>query len=235
MSYAQLCQVPGLPEGFGDLTLTFMADGQVLETVPFAYGADLSALVLPTIPEKEGYYSYWPDFDYSSVTFSAVLEAVYAPWITVLDSVEQSDAGLPLALAEGHYDGEALLHVTAQGPAFAADDTAVTQTVWTLTLENAAPSANGQCAVRLLAPAEKGRVTLWRWQADGWQPVEYERNGHYLLTTMPAEGASFCLVTAPRAGALWLLLGLVGAMVILAALIWRKIRRHKANAAQEEA
>ena len=234
LSYAQLCQVPGLPEGFGDLTLTFTADGQVLETVPFAYGADLSALVLPAIPEKEGYYSYWPDFDYSSVTFSAVLEAVYAPWITVLDSVEQSDAGLPLALAEGHYDSEALLHVTAQGPAFAADDTAVAQTVWTLTLENAAPSANGQCAVRLLAPAEKGRVTLWRWQADGGQPVEYERNGHYLLTTMPAEGASFCLVTAPRAGAPWLLSGLVGAMMILAALIWRKIRGHRAQQEKEQ-
>ena len=69
LSYADLCQAAGLPEDFLDLTLTLAAEGQVLETIPFVYGADLSDLVLPEIPEKEGCYSYWPETDLSRVTF----------------------------------------------------------------------------------------------------------------------------------------------------------------------
>lgn len=231
LTYEALCQAPELPEGFTDLKLTFTADDQVLETVSFAYGADLSQLIRPEIPKKEGCYSYWPDFDYSQVTFSAVLVAVYAPWITVLDSVEQSEGGLPLALAEGHYGREALLHVTADGPTFVSkDEAAVSRQVWTLTLEHAELPENGQITVRLLVPEKKGRLTLWRWQEGGWQSADYERNGHYLVTTMPSDGASFCLQIEPMAGRRWLSLGLAGAGIILILLFLRRgMGRRKAN------
>lgn len=139
----------------------------------------------------------------------------------------------PLALAEGRYDQAALLHVTAAGPTFVSEDRAVSQQVWTLTVENAAFSENEQLTVRLLAPEEKGRLTLWRWQGKSWQPVDHEQNGRYLLTTMPAGGASFCLEVTPRAGAPWLAAAIAGVGILLAAFVWHKLRS-KAGMPQEE-
>ena len=227
IAYDRLSQMEGLPEGFLDLTLTFVAEGEVLTTVPFNYGDDLSSLHLPEIPDKEGCYSYWPDFDYSQVTFSAVLEAVYAPWITVLDSEETDAEGRPLVLAEGFYDDQARLEVIEGGPAFNSADTALDNIIWTLTLSGTALAPEETVAIRLLAPSEKGTLTLWRWQDNQWQKVDYQRNGQYLLSEMPAGGASFCLSVQPFSGQFLAIGGAVLAVLIILLLFRRK--RYKAD------
>ena len=59
VDFDTLCTTPGVPESFSRLELTFVADGVVVEVVPFQYGEGIDAL--PEIPAKKGCSAYWPD------------------------------------------------------------------------------------------------------------------------------------------------------------------------------
>ena len=77
VSYDDMKKSAGLPEDFLEFTIKFRANGSLIKTVPFTFGEDLSNLVLPEIPEKDGFYASWPDTDLSHMTFSTVVEAEY--------------------------------------------------------------------------------------------------------------------------------------------------------------
>ena len=108
-------------------------------------------------PQKDGFYGYWPEFDFSRVIFSAELDAVYEPWITVLPSTEtEPDGGKSLALAEGRFTEAAALQVTegATNPPAAAKsrENAV---VWELEITGTDLSADSEVPVRLLKPGDR--------------------------------------------------------------------------------
>lgn len=72
-----------------------MADGVVVEVVPFQYGEGIDAL--PEIPAKKGCSASWPDLDYTCLTASQTLEAEYTPYTSAL-----TDGGeLPEILVDG--------------------------------------------------------------------------------------------------------------------------------------
>lgn len=100
ITYEELLQTEGLPEEFLSLTVTFLADDQVVERVECKYGSALSASDMPAIPEKEGFFDYWEQTDLSDIRRNYKVNAVYVPWTTTLAS---SDDPKPLLLAEGCY------------------------------------------------------------------------------------------------------------------------------------
>lgn len=108
ISYEELLQLENLPEEFLSLTVTFLADGQVVKRVECNYGSALSAEDMPDIPEKEGFFDYWEQIDLSNIRRSYKVNAVYVPWTTTLAS---SDDPKPLLLAEGSYHSGAKLTV----------------------------------------------------------------------------------------------------------------------------
>ena len=79
-----LSQLPDIPPEFTAFTLTLVAEEKTVAQIPFLYGEDLSRLDLPPVPELEGNYGVWPEFDVSGLRSDLTVNAVYTPWVTVV-------------------------------------------------------------------------------------------------------------------------------------------------------
>ncbi len=220
-----LSQLPDIPPEFTAFTLTLVAEEKTVAQIPFLYGEDLSRLDLPPVPELEGNYGVWPEFDVSGLRSDLTVNAVYTPWVTVVASRELSGK-LALALAEGQFTGDAVLHVTdsVQVPPQEAGEQAV---VWDVVLAGAEPEDS--VPLRLLSPDSGTHV--WQYQNGQWQQVEAVQNGQYLLLTMTGTQGTFCIQSARSA--LWLIPAVVGGLAALAALVLI-VGKHKRKAAKAQ-
>lgn len=229
--FEALSQLPGLPPEFTAFTLTLTANGETVAQIPFFYGDDLSRLRLPQVPEQEGCYGVWPEFDRSGIRSDITAEAVYAPWVTVAASRELSGK-LSLALAEGRFTQETVLHV-ADSPLQPPQEAGADAVVWEVSLTGAELEAEADLPLRLLSP-EGGRV--WQYRDGRWQRMETVRNGQYLLLTMTGSEGTFCIGSARSAP--WLIPAAAGGAAVLAALALIAVRRPKkavkVETAQEE-
>lgn len=106
IAYEELLELENLPAEFHSLTVTFLADGQVVERVICDYGSALAAERMPDIPAKDGFFHHWEDIDLSDIRRNYKVNAVYVPWTT---TIACSDDPMPLLLAEGAYYGGASL------------------------------------------------------------------------------------------------------------------------------
>ena len=220
-----LSQLPDIPPEFTAFTLTLVAEEKTVAQIPFLYGEDLSRLDLPPVPELEGNYGVWPEFDVSGLRSDLTVNAVYTPWVTVVASRELSGK-LALALAEGQFTGDAVLHVTdsVQVPPQEAGEQAV---VWDVVLAGAEPEDS--VPLRLLSPDSGTHV--WQYQNGQWQQVEAVQNGQYLLLTMTGTQGTFCIQSTRSA--LWLIPAVVGGLAALAALVLIA-GKHKRKAAKAQ-
>ena len=176
------------------------------------------------MPEAEGRYGRWPQFDVSGVRSDITVEAVYAPWVTVTASPETSGR-LSLALAEGRFTEEAVLHVkdSAQAPPSEAGAEA---SVWEISLSGTRLGERDSVPLRLLSP-EGG--TVWQYRAERWERVETARNGQYLLLEMEGTQGTFCV--QPRRDTPWILPAAAAGAAAAVLLTVRK-RRRKGRAVQ---
>lgn len=103
LTYTELCSMEGVPKEFKEFTITFKADGEELALISCSYGEALDRALIPEIPEKEGYYGVWPEFDYDCVTGNWVIEAQYEKWISSLQSTLQDSKGRAKILVTGQF------------------------------------------------------------------------------------------------------------------------------------
>ena len=115
LPYEEFCRLEGVPEAFSEFTVSLQADGRELASFRCAYGDAIDGSLIPQVPEKEGYYGTWPDFDWDFVTGNQVLEARYERWVTSLASEEKDAEGRPLVLVQGEFLPESRLKLE-QGP-----------------------------------------------------------------------------------------------------------------------
>ena len=233
-AFADLRARKGIPAEFVSFTLTLTADGQVVDTIPFLYGDDLSLIDLPEVPEQEGSYGMWPDFDTSGLDSDITLEAVYTPWVTLVASEAQSGK-LALALAEGRFTQDAILHVADSAVTPPEDAQADGTAVWDVTLTGTDLTDSDTVPLRLLNE-NGGRATVWQLTGDTWQQVDADSSGHYLLLDMTGTSGTFCICSHQRSILLPLLLaGLLAAVLVLTAVLLVKRRKRKKAAANAPA
>jgi hypothetical protein len=224
IDFETLRQRPQVPEEFVSFTLTLLADERQVASIPFRYGEDLAHLQLPAVPEKEGYYGLWPEFDTSGLRSDLVIEADYRPLITLLASDEQ-EGKLALALADGAFTEEASLHVkesTVPPPETGSGE--VQADVWEVKLEGTDLSATDRVPLRLL-DRRGGKAAVYQLVNGQWQAVETTVNGHYLLLTMEGSSGTFCVCTAQTAISPLAVLSAAGAALLL--LLMLRHRRAK--------
>lgn len=222
--FARLLELPEVPVEFTEFTLTLLTEEGIVAEIPFSYGENLSTIELPPVPEQEGCYGVWPEFDVSGVCSDLTVEAVYAPWITLVDSEEQA-GNLVLALAEGQFTGEAALHVTdsAQTPPLENAGGAV---VWDVALTGSGLGGKDTVPLRLLSPGG-GAAGVWQYQNGQWSAIDAVQNGQYLLVTMEGTQGTFFL--CPKGNEAWkTVLPLAGGMAgLIGLLLAGKARRNR--------
>ena len=214
VDFDALCTTPDVPELFSQLELTFVADQVTVAVIPFQYGEGIEAL--PEIPAKKGYSAAWPEMDYTSLTASQTLEAVYTPYASAL-----TDGGeLPQILVDGSFSCRAAVsHTTweaawtdAQGQAH--HGTACAVTVRDPDLEQVSYT------VHYRLPDAGGRYDLWVLGENGWAKAEYTIDGQYLLLRAQGEETTFCVTARPLHLAGWIAAG-TGGLLLGAAVLWK--------------
>lgn len=149
----------------------------------------------------EGCYGVWPEFDPSGTRSDLTLEAVYAPWITLAYSVEQFGK-LSLALAEGQFTSEAVLHVTESTQIPPKQD-AVDSVTWDISLSGSGLGSGDTVPLRLLSPGGDG-ADVWQYQNGQWVEVDAVASGQYLLLSMQGTQGTFFLQR--RGSVAWILI-----------------------------
>ena len=187
VTFGALCAA-GAPETFAQLELTFRADGKEVAVVPFQYGKGIARL--PEIPAKKGYSAAWPDLDYSHLTASQTLEAIYTPYTSSL-----TDGGdLPDILVDGSFSAQAKVSHTTKETAWTDSKGESHQgTAYTVTVKDPVLDAVSY-TVHCRLPEANGRYAVWVQTGENWQRQDSEKDGSYLLFPSTEETITFCLV-----------------------------------------
>lgn len=224
IAFDELRQLPNVPAEFAAFTLTLKADGETVKEIPFTYGQDLSKMELPPVPEREGCYGAWPDFDASGRNSDVTLEAVYKPWVTLVASTEQ-EGNLALALAEGRFTEEAVLQVQYSSQALTASSVVPEEDTWDIVLAGTDLGPGDQVPLRLLNRMG-GKAEVRQYQDGLWVRLDAETNGSYLIVTMTGTSGTFRIAPAQGSGILWL-----APVALLALLAVFRLRKRKAQKA----
>ena len=207
--FEALCALPGVPETFSQLELTFVADGKLVAVVPFQYGKGIESL--PEIPAKKGCSAAWPALDYRHLTASQTLEAVYAPYSSAL-----SDGGeLPRILVDGSFSAGAAIEQTTEEAVWTdKKGREWSGTAYTVTVDD--PDLKEiSYTVHYRLPDSGKRYDLWVRTEDGWQRQDSTVDGSYLLFPSTREQITFCVVERPANTALFMGIGAAGCGVVL--------------------
>lgn len=232
VAYDALCAGSSVPKAFGQLTLTFRADGKVVAVVPFQYGRGLDAL--PELPARKGYSAAWPDLDYTHLTASQTLDAIYTPYRSALTDGE---GDLPQILVDGSFSSRATVSHTTKRVEFTdARGKVHTGDAVTVTLDD--PDLREVTyTVHYRLPDTGARYALWVETEDGWTKQDSTVDGSYLLFTTQAEQVTFCVQERAVSQVLIVVLAIAGAAAAVVAVVlvrrWRSgDRREKVHRAR---
>ena len=222
-AFDALCAGDTVPKTFSQMELTFRADGKVVAVVPFQYGRGIDSL--PEIPAKKGFSAVWPDLDYTHLTASQTLDAVYTPYTSSLTDDTQT---LPQILVDGSFSSRATVSHTSEPVSWTdAKGTARTGTAVTVTVDDPDMTAISY-TVHYRLPEDGKRYDLWVKTESGWEKQDSTVDGSYLLFTSDRETVTFCVQERTASPLLWVLL----AVLILLALVLLVIRIRKKRGRQ---
>ena len=212
VEFSALCAAEDAPELFARLELTFTADGQTVAVIPFQYGEGIDAL--PEIPAKKGYSAAWPELDYTHLTASQTLEAIYTPYASSL-----TDGGeLPEILVDGSFSSRASVAHTSETVTWVdSDGVSHAGTAYTVTVEDPDLEQTAYTVHYRLPDAGK-RYTLWVQGPGGWEQADYEQDGQYLLLGSQDESITFCVTERPGLSTGWLVAGSCGVILLIICL-----------------
>lgn len=228
LSYQEFCKKDGVPDAFSQFTITFQADGVEVASYKCGYGDYLSADQIPEVPEKDGYYGVWPDYDFSYITGNKVLEAEYEEWTASIASTEKNDNDKALVMAEGNFYPNAALHLQIE------DNTYIVSL--SNSMEEDAPDYTGEVTLRVFCEDTDNAVV--EVEQDGeYREVESTVIGSYRQFTMEVPG-SFRVVEAEGSHTLMIVLCIIGgaAVILVIILLGKKAakRRKTRRAAKRE-
>ena len=227
LSYQELCAKDGVPEAFSQFTITFLADGEEVASYKCNYGDYLSADQIPEVPEKEGYYGVWPDYDFSYITGNRVLEAEYEEWTASIASAEKNDANKPLVMAEGNFYPNAALHLQIEGDTYKVS--------MTNSMKEDAPDYTGEATLRVYCE-DADNTVVWVEQDGEYREVESTVIGSYRQFTMEVPG-SFRIAEAESSHTRMIVMCIIGVAVgiLLIVLLVKKVAKRREKRRQEKA
>lgn len=248
ITYEALSAVAGLPESMKQLTLTFVADGNVLQSTTFSYGDSFAADTFPALPQKDGYYARWDHETLENLHFDTVVTAVYTPDIPGLASTDTREDGRSVMLLEGSFDDGVTLTLAAEPqsagslttktlsdyfscfrdgklPAMTVNREVLEQ--WQVTMTGAPEGAN---TLRYLPPDGKtSGIRIYVNQGNGWELADCQTFGSYLTFPVTGSEGSVAAVSTFTVWWIWLLAALLILLLVLTVvlLIVRAVRKSK--------
>ena len=240
VSYEELIAREGIPDEFSFVTVSFMADGVLVENVTVPYGGTLDASKVPAVPAKPGYAGDWASFQTEGLRFNETVEAVYIlNQNTVAVETTRDDSPMSVLLIEGDFQEEIHVSLTPYGEG-GPEGVAVLET-WELKVDGYTNPDGQGYTVRFLTPSvERGtELTLYRLDGGEWKRMDVGRSGSYVTFHAEDDDVIFAVTTrentrvqlmpwAPIAG------GSLFVIILIAVLIASSKRKKKAAAQSDE-
>jgi len=229
IDYDSLKELTSLPAEFTDFQIIFLADGQEVRRISASYGDTISEKDIPDVPAKEGFFGIWPEYDFSFVSRSIVLEAVYEKWMGSVQSKETvtvDDVDKPVLLVVGDFLPGAELNLTMKDCEYAFD--IAYPDGYELAQSLGITEYSGIVNVRV-ATVGTDNVTVETYIDGNWVAAEYTVIGSYISFDMEAPGRF--RITEQTDYTKYIILGsivaAIAAIVLLIALVNRakKIRK----------
>ena len=196
VSYEALIAREDVPEEFRFVTVSFLADGELVENVRLPYGGTLDASQVPEVPVKPGYAGAWAPFENTDLRFNSTVEAVYVlNQNTLAAETTREDSPMSVLLIEGDFQEEIRVSLTPYADGMPEGMTVLE--VWELKVEGYTNPDGEGYTVRFLTPAvERGtQLELYR-LADGvWTRLEAGRSGSYATFHAEEDDVIFAVTT----------------------------------------
>lgn len=225
ISFEVLSSKPNIPPRFISFAVSFIADGKVVKTQSIKYGDDTKRIVFPSVPKKSGHFGKWQKIVAETVSEDITVLCEYQPFITIISSSEKNSGGkLSLALAEGEFTDEAVLHATngnVKPPAGSGNNFRI----YDLSLENTDIKKNEPIRFRILNE-NKDRATVWQLKNGKWEKLKTQSNGKYTIVSLNGTENTVCIrFDKSYARILYILLTLLAVGGISAIIILKKRKK----------
>ncbi|MCM1553767.1 MAG: hypothetical protein NC092_13910, partial [Butyrivibrio sp.] len=232
LSYDEFRTLQNVPDSFYQFHVTFRANEQELAVLECGYGEGLDRELIPDIPEKEGYYGVWPEFDFDFITDNEVLDAEYERWQGSLAGENADENGKSRILVEGEFLPGAALEVVEQ-----EDMTRISITQPVLykgELQEERTDYRQPVTVRVLCEKpEQAVVEIER--NGGYEPVAVEVMGSYAVFSMEEPGA-FRVTSQSNHVIIYVIIAVAVVLVLGAAiLLFTKLRKRRMDRAAAKA
>ena len=220
VSYETLTKEEHIPREFSELTVTFWADDEFIRTLHVNYGEKVDPKQIPKVPEREGFYGYWSDFDQEQLLFNAQVEAIYVPWLTAAASEDGR------ILAEGDFRPETTLQVKERTDLRSPVDPEKNLGMYHISLPDGDQKFT---AVRIAIPEGEQFAELWTMDRDeNWTRLDTTQEGSYLRAEIEGSEVVLCMASVAGRQIMWYCIA-AGAAVLVLILILVFIRKRKKN------
>ena len=231
MSYEEMMQIEGIPEGFTQVQVTFEDEDELICETMVAYGISLTEADFPELEEREGYYIEWPEKSvYTDICNNLTLKAEYVPWVQSI-AAGTVNAEKPFFIAVGEfYEGTELhiLPVEVEFPIMAEGMRVLYKHDWTILSER--EKLFDKVEAHFYVPASvEGEVSVWIEEEGGWVAVPATKDGSYIVAEIPYEAAFAVVEMLPdMTGTYLTIAGIAVALIlVISAVIVHNKRKKK--------
>ena len=222
----------GVPGEFRHLKVIYRVDDEYLGEQEVPYGAGLSDLQFPEIPQKEGYYGVWPDCSEQVMHGNLVLQGEYRENVPVVESLEkegqteQGEYEFPYGLIEQAFTENTRLNVEPIQSEPPQQISGTDYVIYQVSISDSGLKEGETLAVRLLNPYKDAQI--WTKKDDTWIQLESVPRGRYLQVEMTGETGIFC-VAKQQSYVLYIAAAIAaaGVAILIVVLIGKRLAKKK--------
>ena len=188
ISYDEFKKIEEIPANFFVYRINFIVNGNTIKTVPVEYGGSITKDKIPHIPEVDGYYGQWEDFDRDNIRRTTDVNCIYTPYITTISYGD----GVPEVLVEGKFSPEAEITFTKldKGPKLEGKDYIIG--TYNTYVEDSEKEVSPIMKFRIRC-TENANIKVFIRKGDIWEDTGFTRDGSYLVVNAP-NGADISIV-----------------------------------------
>lgn len=189
IEYETLISKENIPSLFKKFKLTFWVDDKLVDSIEFNYGDSIPESLIPDVPQKEGYYGVWEEFNNEELKFDLAVKAVYSPYITAIESREKRDDGLAIILVEGNFTEEDILEIKELDKE--DDDNENFIEKWNVKIPE---DGNYTHIIRYYPPKNIGDLDILVLKNGEWIPMKVQWDGKYMIFEVDGNSINFAVI-----------------------------------------
>lgn len=219
ISYESIMEREDVPAGFHQVTVTYVAEGEIIDEKRVPYGYTMQAEELPELKDRADAYVVWPEQEsYANITTNIIIEAIYTPWVQSIASKEQLTDGRPVAIiTDKFYEGTALQLKPVEAEIVLKENSQVLY-AYEFDILSDIEKEYTTLEGHFYVPKTEEIVELWLKIDGNYVQTDYVVDGNYVVANIPY-GAAFAIVEVPVDNSMLYTTIAVGAGVFLLVIL----------------